>query len=195
MRKFLFIILTFTYAEAFSQILVQGNIKNNQEEALPGAIIIEVGTENKTSTNLEGNFSLKTIQDSCTISFFFFGFESKTVTLTKNSAVNIVLELRGFNNPRWLTIGTNYDLFNTIFGLQISNGTDEEPLIHFEDFQDNLLIKFHGQTNFKNNYSYGAEVGWSYLPIRNLTWLSLEYSVRNFKSTNLFPKTLIFHPE
>jgi hypothetical protein len=189
MRKLLFIFLTLIHVKAFSQILIQGKIRDIDGIGLPGAIINEIGTDNKITTNVEGNFLYKTIQDSCTISFYFIGLEPKTLVFTRDTTIDVTLEFRDYNS-RWLTIGTNYDFYHTVYGFQISNGFDEEKLIHFEDFQDNFLIKILGQTDFKTNYSYGAEVGWAYLPIRYLARLSLGYSVRNFESTKLFLKDL-----
>jgi hypothetical protein len=184
MRKFLLLILTVIPWQAFWQILVQGKIRDNNGENLPGAVISEIGAGNSTTTDIEGSFSLKTIQDSCKISFSFIGLDTQTITLTKDSTLNISLDFGDFYNTRWLSIGTNYESFNSVIGLQLSNGVDEEPLIHFEDFQDNLLIKIHGQTDLNDNYSYGAEIGVYSLKYVGRT--TLKYDVMNFENSELF---------
>ncbi|NOZ33777.1 MAG: hypothetical protein GXO80_00580 [Chlorobi bacterium] len=167
--------------------MIQGIIKDIQGEVIPRAIINEIGTENKTTSDLEGNFILKTIHDSCSISFSFIGLEIKTINFTKDSTVNVTLEYGNYYNSRWLTIGTNYGFYSSVFGFQLSNGTDEEPLIHFEEFQDKLLIKIQGQTDFDSNYSYRSEIGWSH-PIHYLARISCEYTVRNYESTEFYLK-------
>ncbi len=88
---------------------------------------------------------------------------------------------------RWLSIGTSYEAFNSVVGLQIGNGFDEESLIHFEDFYDSFLLKIEGQTDFNSNYSYELNLGWSYpnLPIRT-SRLSMRYRRINFESEDLF---------
>jgi hypothetical protein len=184
MRKFLLLILTVIPLQAFSQILVQGKIRDNNGENLPGAVISEIGAGNSTTSDIEGSFSLKTIQDSCKISFSFIGLDTQTITLTKDSTLNISLDFGDFYNTRWLSIGTNYESFNSVIGLQLSNGVDEEPLIHFEDFQDDLLIKIHGQTDLNDNYSYGAEIGVYSLKYVGRT--TLKYDVMNFENSELF---------
>ena len=184
MRTYLLIILTIISTEAFSQILVQGKIRDINGEAIPGALINEIGTENKTISDLEGNFSLKTNQDSCSVSFSFIGLEIKTINFTKDSLINVTLEFGNYYNTRWLTFGTNYEFFNSVIGLQISNGVDEEPLIHFEDFQDNILIKVHGQYDLNTNYLYGAEIGASTL--RYIGRTTLKYDVINFENSEIF---------
>ncbi|TPE44636.1 hypothetical protein [Pontibacter mangrovi] len=89
-----------------------------------------------------------------------------------------------FYNTRWLAFGTNYGFANSVIGFQVSNGVDEEPLIHFEDFQDNLLIKVQGQTGFDSSYSYGAELGFYSLKYVGRT--TLKYDVLNFNDSDLF---------
>jgi hypothetical protein len=67
-----------------------------------------------------------------------------------------------------------------MFGLTISNGYDEMPLIHFEDFSDKVIYKMNYQSNFVKDYSLGANVGWNYpniLHIRRLSLLSIGYQL------------------
>jgi hypothetical protein len=185
MKTLLLIILTFIHVQAFSQITIQGKVKDINGEGLPGAIIHEIGTDNKANADIEGNFLIKTVKDSCSIRFSYLGLESKAIVFTKDQIVEVTLEIRDYSF-RWFTIGANYDPYNTVYGLQLSNGFDENPLIHFEDFDDNFLIKIQGQTDLKANYSYGAEIGWALFPISFMPRLSLGYSVQNFESSNLF---------
>ena len=93
-------------------------------------------------------------------------------------------ESKDYYNTRWLTFGSNYGIFNRVFGFQLSNGVDEEPLIHFEDFQDNILIKLHGQTDFGENYSYGGEFGFYSLKVIGRT--TLKYDFLNFENSELY---------
>jgi hypothetical protein len=62
---------------------------------------------------------------------------------------------------KWLTIGTEYEGINSGFGLSVSNGFDEQPIIHFEDISTNILYKVRAQTNFNKDYSFDANLAWN----------------------------------
>ena len=86
-----------------------------------------------------------------------------------------------FCNTKWFTISSQYDLINTTFGLLISNGYDERPMIHFEDFTEYLMLKIHGTTDFQNDYSFGASVAYQY-PIRYISLVSFDYKNFDYSS-------------
>lgn len=91
-------------------------------------------------------------------------------------------------NAKWITIGSQYDYFNSIFGLEISNGYDERPLIHFEDFSEDFVFKIQGNIDFNQDYSYGINVGWKYpryLSLIALGFFDYDYSLSNFQFQNL----------
>jgi hypothetical protein len=97
---------------------------------------------------------------------------------------------------KWITIGTQYDFLSTAFGIEISNGFDERPLIHFEDFHEDFVFKLNGKTNFDKDYSYGINVGWKYpryLSLIAIEFLDYSYSERNFqyKDLNVYAETWI----
>ena len=177
---FLIILISFN---AISQNVVKGFVYDTGGSELPGVVIIETGTHNRTETNINGYFEFITINDASHLSFSWIGHKTKSVKVTSDTTLYIVLN-EYFHNTRWLTFGANYDFFNSVIGLQISNGVDEEPLIHFEDFQDNILIKIHGQSDLGNNYSYGGEIGINFL--RYIGRTTLKYDVLNFEDSQLF---------
>lgn len=94
-------------------------------------------------------------------------------------------------NTKWFTIGSQYDLINTTFGLLISNGYDERPMIHFEDFSEDLMLKIHGTTDFQNDYSFGASVAYQY-PIRFISLLSFDYKIFDYSSIDFKHQDLQF---
>lgn len=88
------------------------------------------------------------------------------------------------DRAKWITIGTQYDFFSSILGFEISNGYDERPLIHFEDFSEDFVFKLQGNTDFNKDYSYGINFGWKYpryLSLIAIEYLDQDYSKRNFK--------------
>ncbi|MEJ6791293.1 MAG: carboxypeptidase-like regulatory domain-containing protein [Lacinutrix sp.] len=52
---------------------------------LPGANVLEKGTSNGTTTDFEGNFSLKTLSDSGEIVITFVGYDSMTSSFKGNT--------------------------------------------------------------------------------------------------------------
>jgi hypothetical protein len=185
MRTIFLSLFTLFYIDGISQIVVQGTIKFLDGDPIPGVDIIEDSTNNRIRADINGQFRFQTTKSPCTITFAFVGLESKSITFVNDTTVNITLGYYDYNT-RWASVGANYDLFNSVFGLQIGNGFDEEPLIHFEDFQDNFIFKVYGQTDFASDYSYGAKIGWTYPPIRYISRFSMEYTSRNYKSNDLF---------
>jgi hypothetical protein len=102
-------------------------------------------------------------------------------TFEKNDTI---LGIR-YNANKWLTLGANHDVINSVFGITISNGYDEHPIVHFEDLTADFLYKISGQTNLEKDYTFGANIAWNY-PNRYLNLISVEYTQRNISSVNLF---------
>jgi hypothetical protein len=93
-----------------------------------------------------------------------------------------------YYNTKWITIGSQYDYFNSTFGLEISNGYDERPLIHFEDFSEDFVFKIQGNTDFNRDYSYGINIGWKYpryLSLIAIGFSDYDYSLSNFQFQEL----------
>jgi hypothetical protein len=90
----------------------------------------------------------------------------------------------GNRQTKWLTLGANYDAINSVYGAVLSNGSDEQPLIHFEEFSADFLYKITGQTDFKDSYSFGTKLSLNY-PWR-ITMASVEYFQKDFKTINFF---------
>lgn len=113
----------------YSQNLVKGLIFDHDGLEIPGVKILETGTTNETASTLNGQFELLTVKDSTSISFSFIGYDTQTIVVTSDTTVNITMAFFEYNS-RWLTVGTNYGFVNSIYGLQISNGVDEERFIY-----------------------------------------------------------------
>ena len=95
---------------------------------------------------------------------------------------------------RYFTIAGNSDIINSISGLEISNGVNEKPILHFEDLTNDVLYKLSGQTNFNQSYSYGAMIGWNTpskrLLLFTITLLEINYSQREIIEEHFFQKKI-----
>ncbi len=190
MKTTLIIIILLIPLEMYSQHLVQGVVKDIDGIEIPGVMIVENGTQNDTTTDFSGRFEIETTHDTCTIEFSWIGYESQYIAITQDTTIEIALEIYNPYNTRWLTFGADYELYNSVFGIQLSNGFDEEPLIHFEDFEDDIVFKAYASTDFNKSYSYSGVIGLSHTHIRYVVRFSLGYSVLNFETKDLFHRDL-----
>ena len=75
----------------FSQkITINGNISDAQD-LLPGVSILEKGTTNGTSSDIDGNFSIK-INQKATLVFSFIGYKTQEIKITNKKSLMVILE-------------------------------------------------------------------------------------------------------
>jgi len=190
--KILFIFLLIPFF-SYSQRKVVGKIIDKYGEFVIGAIIQEIGTNNLATADFNGQFTINTLTDTCSIKISFVSFVSKTYKIRKDTMINVILPIWDYRTT-WFTIGTNYEIINSNLGFSFSNGLDEQPLIDFESFSSDLIYKISGQTNFKNNFSYNGQLAWKY-PIRGIYKTSIEYSKTKLTTINFNCQNISFTNE
>ena len=75
----------------FAQSQYSGQVLDENEEQLPGVSILVVGTQNGTSTDFDGNYSIEA-KEGEQLQFSFMGYITKTVTMTAQVIVNLSLD-------------------------------------------------------------------------------------------------------
>ena len=80
----------FSFNVTTAQNTVSGTIKDANNEALPGANIVEKGTNNGTSADFNGTFTL-TVKDGAILVVSFAGYETKEVAVNGRKTIAIVL--------------------------------------------------------------------------------------------------------
>lgn len=79
-------------ASALAQFQVTGNVTAASDgEPLIGATILEKGTRNGTTTDMDGNFSISLKSEKATLVVSYIGFESKSVAVGGKKKLNIQL--------------------------------------------------------------------------------------------------------
>ena len=78
-------------SETIQQFKVSGNVTDSDGNPLPGASIIESGTNNGTTTDFDGNFTLDVGNENSTLEISFIGFEPQQITANVNESLNIQL--------------------------------------------------------------------------------------------------------
>ncbi len=69
---------------------ISGKVTDESGDGLPGATILEKGTANGTTTDIEGNYRLNTSEDAIII-ISFVGYETQEVPVNNQSSINIQL--------------------------------------------------------------------------------------------------------
>ena len=74
--------------DAFKEIT--GVVKTEDEEPIPGVVILKVGTNQGTNTDFEGKYSLN-VNEGDKIQFVYDGFKTTTVTVSKSNIFNVTM--------------------------------------------------------------------------------------------------------
>ena len=85
------VIVTKINQEDIIQIIVEGNVTDSKGNPLPGASVIESGTDNGTTTDFDGNFSLTVGEENPTLEVTFIGFIAQNIVASSDSSLNIIL--------------------------------------------------------------------------------------------------------
>ena len=89
---------------SMAQKIVSGVVKDENGEPLPGATIIEKGTQNGTITDAEGNYSLS-VDDNATIIVSFIGYITEEVGVGAKSRIDLSMRLDVKNLGEVVIIG------------------------------------------------------------------------------------------
>lgn len=85
--------LLLVWNTAYAQHEVTGTVIDAESrEALPGVSVLILGTDQGTSTNLDGSFELTTPNDQATLVFTYIGYTTLEVALEGRSVLDIELE-------------------------------------------------------------------------------------------------------
>jgi TonB-linked SusC/RagA family outer membrane protein len=79
------------YDTPMQQSQINGVVKDSDGNPLPGASVIESGTDNGTTTDFDGNFVLSVSQENPTLEISFIGFISQIVMADANSNFSVML--------------------------------------------------------------------------------------------------------
>ena len=91
MKKITLVLLAlFSISLSFAQSTVNGTITDSNNEPLPGANVIEKGTNNGTSADFNGKFSLA-VKEGAVLVVSFAGYETKQVAVKGKTNLTIVL--------------------------------------------------------------------------------------------------------
>jgi len=79
---------------ALGQQTITGSVSDEDGAPLPGASIVEVGTNNGVVADFDGNFSI-TVGDDASLSVSFLGYLAQVVAVGNNTSIDVVLSEGG----------------------------------------------------------------------------------------------------
>ena len=80
----------FNFNFTLAQNKVSGTVTDTNNQTLPGANVVEKGTQNGVSTDFNGSFSLF-VKEGAVLIISFAGYETKQVSVNGKTNLNIVL--------------------------------------------------------------------------------------------------------
>ena len=93
MKRYLLAVLLltgFAYS-SFAQIRVGGIVKDEEGQAVPGAVVLVGGTSSGTVTDLDGKYDIEVASTSASLLFSCIGYEDVTERVNGRSEINVVL--------------------------------------------------------------------------------------------------------
>ncbi|WP_282080408.1 SusC/RagA family TonB-linked outer membrane protein [Aquimarina algiphila] len=78
---------------SFAQTSISGKVTDVEGSPLLGVSILVKNTNKGTTSDFDGNFVIEILNDNAILVFNYLGFQTKEVTITNQTVVNVVLEL------------------------------------------------------------------------------------------------------
>jgi len=92
MYQKLLLLLLMLPVSVLAQNTLSGNVRDNATgESLPGVNVIVQGTQNGTSTDMEGNFTLSNVKSGDRIVFSFIGYSDQVVSYTGQGTIDVTM--------------------------------------------------------------------------------------------------------
>jgi TonB-linked SusC/RagA family outer membrane protein len=86
------ILITTAAPKVQEEVTIRGRVTDKNGDPLPGATVMESGTLNGTTTDNDGNYSLKVKGRGAIVKFSFISFTTRIITIGDKTEINIVLE-------------------------------------------------------------------------------------------------------
>ncbi|MBN2756487.1 MAG: carboxypeptidase-like regulatory domain-containing protein [Bacteroidales bacterium] len=151
------ILLIFNNLAVFSQTNISGKITDKDTNEIIGALISEINSQNKTFSDLEGNFNLS-VSDSSLIKISFVGYKDTIIKSADLQDIAVILQQIEIDD-NVLIIDDSHNV--NIYALGYYADYKYMPYgISFGYFRPHLLKKLKSamissfvKTNFENNYN------------------------------------------
>ena len=139
-RLYLILVLFFaSFASVFAQTNVSGTVTDASGSSIPGVAIIEKGTSNGTTTDIDGKYTIS-VGSSAVLQFSFVGMQTMEEVVNGRTTINVVMESSA--------IGLD-EVVVTALGIQ----RDKKTLTYASQKIDAKDLKIAAQDNFMDALS------------------------------------------
>ena len=116
--------------EVLADVDISGKITDENGEGLPGATVVEKGTTNGTTTDLDGNYKLKTSEEAI-IAISFVGYVTQEILVGAQSTIDIQMEVDAQQLEELVVIGygtmKKSDLTGSVIRLKNTEEMNQLP--------------------------------------------------------------------
>lgn len=147
---------------------ISGKIIDENGEGLPGASVIEKGTSNGTTTNLDGNYKLS-VSEGASLVVSFVGYKTQEVTISGRSTIDVQMQIDAAQLQEVVVIGygsQTKDKFNGAVSKVDSEVVNQYSSANFEQA---VVGRIAGVQVFSNGKNPGDN---SVIQIRGLNSLT-----------------------
>lgn len=126
--KLFFILVVISYTNVlFAQShSITGNVKDAESGLeIPGATILEKGTTNGTTTDIDGNYSINVSNPNASLEISFIGYKTLTVPINNQKVINATLSLQLTELDEIVVIGYGTQKKKVVTGAIASVSADE----------------------------------------------------------------------
>jgi hypothetical protein len=175
-------------------------ITSDDKSALPGVNVVEKGTENGTTTNADGKFSITVTDPNASLVFSFIGFQTQEFQLKGQTEIKVTLKLdcnKDFFDAYHIALYSSNGLVHTPIGGQIEISSPHTSIgvikgsysyqtnLDENEFQTGQLELSHPISNC----DFDMDFRWSY---RNVSFNKDFQSVANSGEAQLNLRTIKF---
>lgn len=119
--------------------VITGVVKDDTGFTMPGVNLIEKGTNNSASTDIDGKFTIKLTTDNAVLSFSFISFETQTVSVSGKNNINVVLKSESESLEEVVVVGygsvKKSDLTGSVSSINSETITERNVLSPLEAIQ------------------------------------------------------------
>lgn len=169
------IILTSTFQICLGQIPITGNVKDDEGHNLPGVEVSEKNTENATTTDLDGNYSIVVNDSSAVLCFDFVGMVYREISVDDELVINTILKTY-----------TIYEAWDQKIGIYLNSGVLNNPYgvridfkVPFFNTPIGLQSSFDYQTDLSLNQLYAGSFNINHIRLNSRLGLSLMSNIRS----------------
>ena len=139
------------------ELEVKGVIMDENGEALPGATILEKGSTNGTTTDMDGNFQMKCSEDA-TLIVSFVGYKTREIQVNNRSVIDVKLELDSEQLEEVVVVGYGSVEKKDVTGSVVQVKTEELEAVPVYNIEQALKARAAGVQVTQNSGQPGDRI-------------------------------------